>query len=178
MQLPLEDLEYQRRAIAAVVSVLEGQVRNSFDNSNLFGIQANITDLTPAQIEENKKRVITETGVSEEEAKLSSDPDLCIEMETGTGKTLVYFRTIYELYQRYRLTKFIILVPSIAIKEGVLTTFNTFKKQLADRYDVTPACFEYDSSKLSRLRHFIEDTQPTKNHGDDHSVHHGRRPHH
>lgn len=160
MQLPLEDLEYQRRAIAAVVGMLEGQVRNSFDNSNLFGIQANITDLTPAQIEENKKRIITQNGIAEADAKLSPDPDICIEMETGTGKTLVYLRTIYELYQRYRLTKFIILVPSIAIKEGVLSTIDTFKKPLADRYDFTPACFEYDSGKLSRLRHFIEDTQP------------------
>ncbi len=160
MQLPLEDLEYQRRAIASVVSVLQGQVRNSFDNSNLFGIQANITDLTPAQIEENKRRILTENGVAEAEARLSTDNDICIEMETGTGKTLVYFRTIYELYQRYRLTKFIILVPSIAIKEGTLTTFDTFKKPLADRYGFSPACFEYDSGKLSRLRHFIEDTQP------------------
>lgn len=160
MQLPLEDLEYQRRAIAAVVAVLEGQVPNSFDNSALLGIQANITDLTPAQIEENKERISTETGVSEAEAKLSPDSDICIEMETGTGKTLVHLRTIYELYQRHRLTKFIILVPSIAIKEGVFTTFDTFKKPLADRYGFTPACFEYDSRKLSRLRHFIEDTQP------------------
>lgn len=70
MQIPLEDLEYQRRAIAAVVDVLDGQIRNTFDNSNLFGIQANITDLTPAQIEENKKRILAENGVSEAEAKL------------------------------------------------------------------------------------------------------------
>ncbi|MDQ6734653.1 MAG: DEAD/DEAH box helicase family protein [Nitrospirota bacterium] len=97
MQLPLEDLEYQRRAIDAAVAVLEGQIRNSFDNSNLFGIQANITDLTPAQIEENKKRIITDNGVAGADAKLSPDPDICIEMETGTGKTLVYIRTIYEL---------------------------------------------------------------------------------
>lgn len=160
MQLPLEDLEYQRRAIASVVGVLEGQVRNSFDNSNLFGIQANITDLTPAQIEENKKRIIAENGVPETDAKLSPENDICIEMETGTGKTLVYFRTIYELYQKYRLTKFIILVPSIAIKEGVLATFEAFERQLANRYGFTPACFEYDSSKLFRLRSFIDDTQP------------------
>jgi type III restriction enzyme len=120
MEIQLEDLEYQRRAIAAVVGVLEGQVRNSFDNSNLFGIQANVTDLTPAQIEGNKKKIISENGVAEADAKLAPENDICIEMETGTGKTLVYFRTIYELYQRYRLTKFIILVPSIAIKEGVL----------------------------------------------------------
>lgn len=160
MEIQLEDLEYQRRAIAAVVGVLEGQVCNSFDNSNLFGIQANITDLTPAQIEENKKKIISENGVAEADAKLSPENDICIEMETGTGKTLVYFRTIYELYQRYRLTKFIILVPSIAIKEGVLNTFKDFEHQLANNYGFTPACFEYDSGKLSRLRHFIEDTQP------------------
>jgi type III restriction enzyme len=160
MQLALEDLEYQRRAIAAVVGVFEGQIRNSFDNSNLFGIQANITDLTPVQIEENKRRIIAETRVDEADARLSPDNDICVEMETGTGKTLVYFRAIYELYQRYRLTKFIILVPSVAIKEGVLSTFDAFKKPLAERYGVVPLCFEYDSGKLSRLRHFIEDTQP------------------
>ena len=160
MQIELEDLDYQRRAIAAVVGVLDGQVKNTFDNSNLFGIQANITDLTPEQLEENKKRIIAENGIAEEDAKLSPDPDVCIEMETGTGKTLVYLRTAYELYKEYRLTKFIILVPSIAIKEGVLTSVEDFKTQLADRYGFTPACFEYDSGKLSRLKHFIEDTQP------------------
>ncbi len=160
MQINLEDLDYQRRAIAAVVGILDGQVKNTFDNSNLFGIQANVTDLTPEQLEENKKRVIAENSIAEEDAKLSVDPDICIEMETGTGKTLVYLRTAYELYQEYRLTKFIILVPSIAIKEGVLQSVEDFKTQLADRYGFTPACFEYDSGKLSRLRHFIEDTQP------------------
>ena len=160
MQIQLEDLEYQRRAIAAAVGVFDGQAKNTFDNSNFFGIQANITDLTEEQIETNKRRIIAENGVAEADAKLSSDSDICIEMETGTGKTLVYLRTLYELYQRYRLTKFIILVPSIAIKEGVLTSFNDFKKPLADRYGFTPSCFEYDSGKLSRLKHFIEDTQP------------------
>src|ERR1035437_8206801 len=84
MQIQLEDLEYQRRAIAAVVGVLEGQVRNSFDNSNLFGIQANVTDLTPAQIEENKRKIISENGVAEAAAKLAPENDICIEMETGT----------------------------------------------------------------------------------------------
>ncbi|MEI8292602.1 MAG: DEAD/DEAH box helicase family protein [bacterium] len=159
-QIELEDLDYQRRAIAAVVGVLNGQVKNTFDNSNLFGIQANITDLTPEQLEENKKRIIAENNIPEEDARLSPDPDVCIEMETGTGKTLVYLRTVYELYKEYRLTKFIILVPSIAIKEGVFQSVEDFKKPLADLYGFEPACFEYDSGKLSRLRHFIEDTQP------------------
>lgn len=160
MQIELEDLEYQRRAIAAVVGVLDGQIKNTFDNSNLFGIQANITDLTPAQLEENKRHIIAENSIAEEDAKLSTDPDICIEMETGTGKTLVYLHTAYALYKAYRLTKFIILVPSIAIKEGVLQSVEEFKKPLADIYGFDLNCFEYDSGKLSRLKHFIEDTQP------------------
>lgn len=156
----LEDLEYQRQAIDTATNILEGQLKNSFDNANFFGIQANVTDLTPEQIHQNKLQIIAKNGIPEEVAKLCPDNDICIEMETGTGKTLVYFRTIYELYQHHRLTKFIILVPSIAIKEGALSTFESFKDQLAERYGFTPACFEYDSGKLSRLRHFIEDTQP------------------
>ncbi|MDY0148808.1 MAG: DEAD/DEAH box helicase family protein [Kiritimatiellia bacterium] len=160
MTVQLEDLEYQREAIDAVVEVLDGQIRNTFDNSNLFGIHANTSSLTPAQVEANKKAVLLKTGVSEADAALSTDQDICIEMETGTGKTLVYFRTLYELYKRYGLTKFIILVPSIAIKEGTLSAFEDFREQLDNRYGFTPACFEYDSSKLSRLRSFIEDTHP------------------
>jgi len=160
MQIQLEDLEYQRRAIASAVGILEGQTRNTFDNSNFQGIQANVCNLEPDQIDANKKRILEENGIGEDVATLHADSDICIEMETGTGKTLVYLRTIYELYQHFGLTKFIILVPSIAIKEGALTSFKAFKKPLADRYGFTPACFEYDSSKLSRLKHFIEDTQP------------------
>ncbi|MFO0964654.1 MAG: DEAD/DEAH box helicase family protein [Gemmataceae bacterium] len=160
MLVHLEDLDYQRRAVAAAVQLFGGQTKNTFDNANFLGIQANVTDLTPEQINENKRRILSENGISEDDAKLSDDPDVCIEMETGTGKTLVYLRTIYELYQHYGLTKFIILVPSIAIKEGTLNSFAGFKKALADRYGFTPACFEYDSGKLSRLKHFIEDTRP------------------
>jgi len=160
MSIQLEDLEYQREAIDAVVDVLDGQIRNTFDNSNLLGIHANTSSLTAAQIEANKKAIILKTGVSETDAALTPDKDICIEMETGTGKTLVYFRTMYELHKRYGLTKFIVLVPSIAIKEGTLSAFEDFRDQLGNRYGFTPSCFEYDSSKLSRLRAFIEDTHP------------------
>lgn len=160
MSIQLEDLDYQREAIDAVVDVLDGQIRNTFDNSNLWGIHANTSSLTDAQIEANKKAIILKTGVSEADAALTPGNDICIEMETGTGKTLVYLRTIYELHKRYGLTKFIVLVPSIAIKEGTLAAFEDFREQLGNRYGFTPACFEYDSSKLSRLRAFIEDTHP------------------
>ena len=137
--------------MAAAVGVFSGQVKNTFDNANFFGIQANVCDLTPEQIERNKQGILLENGIAEEEASLSPDADVCIEMETGTGKTLVYLRTAYELHREYGLTKFIVLVPSIAIKEGVLTTLKDFRAPLADRYGFTPACFEYDSGKLCAL---------------------------
>ena len=63
-------------------------------------------------------------------------------METGTGKTLVYIRTIYELFKTYGFTKFIILVPSIAIRKGVISSFSTFQKQLDYEYDFKPKTFE------------------------------------
>ena len=74
-----------------------------------------------------------ENGIDEKTASLDEALDFCIEMETGTGKTLVYLKTAYELYRQYAFTKFIILVPSVAIKEGVLSTLDVFKRQLADK---------------------------------------------
>jgi hypothetical protein len=76
MQIAFEDLPYQVRAVAAAVGVLSGQARNTFDNSNLFGIQANVCDLSPTHIDANKRRILTENGVSEEESKLSPDCDI------------------------------------------------------------------------------------------------------
>ena len=60
--------------------------------------------------------------------------DSSIEMETGTGKTYVYLRTVHELYQRYGLKKFIVLVPSVAIREGVLKTIEQTKDHFHGLY--------------------------------------------
>src|SRR5690606_20690479 len=88
------------------------------------------------------------------------DRELTIEMETGTGKTLVYVKTICELYKHYGFTKFIILVPSVAIRQGVLKTLKTFEKQLEDIYGFVPKSFEYNSKKLSKVTNFIEEQHP------------------
>ncbi len=160
MSLRLEDLDYQNDAVAAVVQALAGQVRNTFERANLFGIHANVIDLTPEQIRENMRRIIAANGISEEEARLSDDRDICIEMETGTGKTLVYLRTVYELHKAYGLTKFIILVPSVPIREGVMASFEDFGDALEQRYGFAVKPVEYDSAKIVRLRSFIEDAKP------------------
>ncbi len=160
MELKLEQLAYQQQAIMAVISVFKGQEKNTFDNACIQGIRSNILSLSDKEIIQNLKDRALENGIKEETANIQSSNDVCIEMETGTGKTLVYIKTIFELYKRYGFTKFIILVPSVAIKEGVLTTLKTFEKQLEDIYNIKPSYFEYDSKRLSKVTNFVEEQHP------------------
>jgi type III restriction enzyme len=160
MELQLESLKYQDIAVQSVVKVFDGTEKNTFDNACIEGIRSNVCKLTAEQIKENIKGILTENGIDEETAKLSTDNDLCIEMETGTGKTLVYIKTIYELYKHYGFTKFIILVPSVAIRQGVLSAFKIFDKQLENIYGFTPKAFEYDSKRLNKVTNFIEEQHP------------------
>lgn len=82
-----------------------------------------------------------------------------IEMETGTGKTYVYTKTILEMNKRYGFTKFIIVVPSIAIKEGVYSSLNATKEHFMEKYDnVVYNYFVYDSNHLERIREFATST--------------------
>jgi len=82
-------------------------------------------------------------------------PSFTVEMETGTGKTYVYLRTIYELRKQYGFRKFIIIVPSIAIFEGVIKSFEVMKRHFSSLYsNETVNLIRYDGSKLSTLRSF------------------------
>lgn len=108
MQIKLENLQYQQSAIDAVIKVFDGNEKNNFDNACVDGIRSNILSLTDNQLSENILQVIAENGIDETSAKLSDERELTIEMETGTGKTLVYIKTICELYKEYAFTKFII----------------------------------------------------------------------
>ncbi len=82
-------------------------------------------------------------------------PHFSIEMETGTGKTYVYLRTIFELSQRYGFQKFIIVVPSVAIREGVLKNIEITTEHFRTLYNSLPfEHFVYDAKKVNRLRQF------------------------
>ena len=82
-------------------------------------------------------------------------PHFSVEMETGTGKTYVYLRTIFELSQRYGFQKFVIVVPSIAIREGVLKNLEVTAEHFRALYNNLPCeHFVYDSHRINRLRHF------------------------
>lgn len=160
MQLQLEDIPYQQRAIDAAVSVFNGQCVRLAERPLLTEIHANACDLSDEQIAANKLAILEKHGLKESEAHLADERQACIEMETGTGKTLVYIRTLYELYRQHGHTKFIILTPSIAIKEGIINTLENFQQALKERYGHTIGWFEYDSKRLREIHHFIGDNQP------------------
>lgn len=82
-------------------------------------------------------------------------PHFSVEMETGTGKTYVYLRTIFELSRRYGFQKFIIVVPSVAIREGVLKNIEITAEHFRALYNNLPfEHFVYDARKINRLRQF------------------------
>ena len=160
MEFKLESLNYQEVAIQSVVKIFECTEKNTFDNSCFEGIRSNTTKLSAPEIEKNIENILIENGITTDIAKVSKDRDICIEMETGTGKTLVYVKTIYELFKEYGFTKFIILVPSVAIRQNIIGTFKSFEKQLEDIYGFKPNAFEYDSKKLQKVSQFIEEQHP------------------
>ena len=84
-------------------------------------------------------------------------PNLDIEMETGTGKTYVYIKTIMELNKRYGWSKFIVVVPSVAIREGVKKSFDVTAEHFQQTYGTKPRSFIYNSSQLHELERFSSD---------------------
>ncbi|MBO5058118.1 MAG: DEAD/DEAH box helicase family protein [Prevotella sp.] len=155
MQFKLENPQHQISAIQSVVEVFRGMERNTYDNAHIEDIHTNVCSLSDQQLYDNIHRIIKENNIADSQSFITEENDACIEMETGTGKTLTYIQTAYELFREYGLSKFIVLVPSVPIRQGVIDTIDNFKKQLADKYDVIPNAFIYDSSKLSSLHDFI-----------------------
>ena len=89
------------------------------------------------------------------ETTTSDFPNITVEMETGTGKTYVYLRTIYELNKVYGFKKFVIVVPSVAIREGTIKNLEITFEHFQELYGNVPANFEvYDSKKLVSLSNF------------------------
>lgn len=84
-------------------------------------------------------------------------PMFTIEMETGTGKTYTYIKTMYELNRHYGWSKFVIIVPSIAIREGVLKSFETMQEHFASEYGKRMQYFVYNSKQLSKIDGFAQD---------------------
>src|SRR5205823_4172407 len=85
------------------------------------------------------------------------DVNLDVEMETGTGKTYCYIKTMFELNKRYGWTKFIVVVPSIAIREGVNKSFEITAEHFLEEYGKRVRYFIYDSKQLHNLESYSSD---------------------
>jgi len=164
--------EYQVRAIESVANLLEGQPRVEADLSfSLGGFAAvpNRLDLSEEALLSNLQAVQTGNGLPVDEAlelieetietaegeRQARFGNFSVEMETGTGKTYVYLRTALELHRRYALRKFIVVVPSVAVREGVLKTLKVTEKHLRELYGNVPyRYYAYDSANISQVRQF------------------------
>ena len=156
--------KFQLDAINSVVGIFEGQSLNEGDFSFSIGWEnvlaqfkrdgvGNRLELSEEQILENVQAIQEKNGLTVSD-KLDG-MNFSVEMETGTGKTYVYLRSIYELNKKYGFKKFVIVVPSIAIREGVLKNLEITFEHFQNLYDKTPVNFEvYDSKRVSNLRNF------------------------
>lgn len=156
------NLQFQKDAIEAITDIFEGQ---PIDDSNI-AIQFEFSETLPGINGNPNSLVLEENQILENLNKVQKRNDLklsesldgmnfSVEMETGTGKTYVYLRTVYELNKLYGFQKFVITVPSIAIREGVLKNLQITHEHLQSLYDNVPINFRvFNSSKLSELRGF------------------------
>ena len=173
MKLKFIDQQYQTDAVESIVNIFEGsKVKDSLFT---IDISQGLTELTESRVEgagvtyelgyanklhlDNSELLENIRKIQEQNGILKSTDingrNFTIEMETGTGKTYVYTKTILELHKKYGFTKFIIVVPGIAIKEGVYKSFQITEEHFKLRYDNDIYnYFVYDSSKLTQIQTF------------------------
>ena len=188
MKFKFKIQDYQTDAVDSVINCFSGQkFSNSISYRRDIGeVSKNIeTNQVSYGIKSRDYDYINETGFKNEDLNLSSNQllenitnvqqnnnliisdsligdigacSLDIEMETGTGKTYVYIKTMYELNKKYGWSKFIVIVPSIAIREGVKKSFKMIEDHFMEIYGKKIRSFVYDSSNLNQLDSFSSDS--------------------
>ena len=155
MKLKFKQQDFQTDAVNAVCGLFDGQQRqtNTFSmeqSGGQVGLFANVGIANALCI--NDKQIIGNMQAVQQKNLLPKTDDLqerqfSVEMETGTGKTYVYTKTVYELNRLYGFTKFIVVVPSVAIREGVYKYLQTTQEHFSALYDNAPCrYFIYNSS--------------------------------
>lgn len=182
MKFQFKVQEYQTAAVDAVVDCFAGQPRHDGISYRIdpgrrptaaqqtlavsgaadSGLRNAEIVLNQAQLLENihavqRSRNLPLSPKLEHSKAAQGAPNLDVEMETGTGKTYVYIKTIMELNKRYGWSKFIIVVPSIAIREGVKKSFDITAAHFQRHYSTKPRSFIYNSSQLHELERFGSD---------------------
>ncbi len=173
MKLKFKNQQFQTEAARAVTDVFRGQRhqsmqeythdmgRRDIDDLDLFdvvGFRNQPVTVAAGQLLENIRAIQMPAQLRPSEAIDTDDLRLTIEMETGTGKTYTYIKTMYELNKLYGWSKFIIVVPSIAIREGVCRSFDIMSEHFAAEYGKRIQSFIYDSKQLTKIDQFASDS--------------------
>ncbi|MBP3261211.1 type III restriction-modification system endonuclease [Pseudobutyrivibrio sp.] len=183
MKIQYKHQKFQRDAAQAVVDVFAGQpygtpsymIDKGYEGRTASGqtfAQASLTEdidftgwnnmkivpeLTDGVILEQLQKV-QRTNQIKQSDKLEGRYNLTIEMETGVGKTYTYIKTMYELNKHYGWSKFIVVVPSIAIREGVYKSFQMTQEHFAEEYGKKIRFFIYNSAQLTEIDRFAADS--------------------
>lgn len=183
MKFKFKIQRYQTEAVNTVIDVFKGQPFSSgigyrrdlgnamrqigiasaggdliLDNLNDTGYKNEPLYLTDEKLLDNIRKLQASNNIKTS-SELSKELGRCgldVEMETGTGKTYVYIKTMFELNQKYGWSKFIVIVPSIAIREGVKKSFEMTEDHFMEHYGKKARYFVYDSSDLNKLDSFSQ----------------------
>ena len=170
MKLQFKHQKFQKDAARAVVDVFSGQPfltstymidsgdgrQTLLDDFTGWRNEPIIPELTDSKILENINTIQKENNIKVSE-KLEGHYNLTVEMETGVGKTYTYIKTMYELNKKYGWSKFIVVVPSVAIREGVHKSFEITQEHFAEEYGKKIRYFVYNSSRLNQIEQFASD---------------------
>jgi len=162
MKLKFKHQDFQTQAVHAVVDLFNGQEKTRSTFSVVKEDQYSLLDDIGVRnaLFIDAQRLSDNMHIVQKRNRLpmtygAAEMQFSVEMETGTGKTFVYTQTIFELNRKYGFTKFIIVVPSVAIREGVYKSFEITKEHFGLQYDNVPyRYFIYNSARLSDVRQF------------------------
>lgn len=179
MKIKFKHQQFQLDAVKSIVDIFQGQPNESSrftldkgrrqksveigdlfhqtsGNDSEYGFKNNPIKLVDQEVLSNIQAIQRQNGLKLSE-RLEGKYNLTVEMETGTGKTYTYIRTMFELYKKYGWSKFIIVVPSIAIREGVLKTFQITEDHFMMEYGSKARYFVYNSKDLPHIDRFASD---------------------
>ena len=167
MKFKFKILNHQQKALDSISKIFSGQPYGDNTISNINNLTLFDNDYKNNELQINEEKILENIKTIQDENNLQRDSELIktksdskkiltfdIEMETGTGKTYVYINSIYELNKLYGWSKFIIIVPSIAIREGVYKSFNITSDHFYEKYKKLCKFFIYDSDELTRIKDF------------------------
>ena len=166
MKIRYKHQRFQAEAAKCVSDVFQGQPKhdgsrtflNKFGALNFDGFGNFPLVLDNESICENVRGIQMAEGLNPVEHLEGDGRTFTIEMETGTGKTYTYIKTMYELNKHYGWSKFIVVVPSIAIREGVYKSFQVTQEHFAEEYGKKIRFFIYNSAQLTEIDRFASDS--------------------